>query len=746
MLLKTLSLVGFKSFATRTRLEFDPGVNVVVGPNGSGKSNLLDALAWVMGTQATKTLRTARMDDVIFAGTATRPALGRAEVTVTFDNRDRFLPLDLDELSMTRRLLRDGTSEYELNGTPCRLLDLHEILSDGGVGRHQHVLVGQGQIGEILSASPEEHRAVIEEAAGITKHRGRRDRAVRRLEHTDADVTRLVDILHQERRRLRPLQRQAAAALRHDSLRDEIRAVRLWLGGEELRRLAARQEGAAAGRGEAEKVIAASDTELAELAGSLDRLRRSANEVGQALEGDTAAAARLETAVERFTRIATVARERSRWRQERIDGADQRREDITTEQSDLVADLAELDRNDPDARAAADRCQDELRQLDDEERSLADQAQLPAEGVVASLRGDMRSLQTATERDRAEIEAVAGRRRQVADRLAEDEAAAEAIVEEVRQVDAAAGAARDVFEEAAARHRHVQGDAEAAMERDLEARLALSQATARVEAYQAAQAGATDPEARRIAEQSVGIVGSLVGRLDVPAALAPAVDAALAHWSTALVASDPAALRDVAQRLTAGGMGGLGLVIGHRLALDAAASGPAAAAGAAALVEVLGPAADRGIATRLLGDVVVVDDWEAGWRLVEQHPNLRAVTRQGDVVSVHGLRLAAPGIGGEAMVEAARADAVVADREVARAASLRASSNRARQAGRAAEEAAHARLERLEARLGGLTEALALNGRARAEREAEILRLDGRHRALADADAARAIRIADTTA
>ena len=161
MLLKKLTLVGFKSFADRTRLEFDAGVNVVVGPNGSGKSNLLDAIAWVMGTQATRSLRTEKMEDVVFAGTATRPAVSRAEVSVTFDNSDGFLPIDLSEITITRRLYRDGTSEYEMNRTPCRLLDIQELLSDGGVGRHQHVLVSQGQIGTILTARPDEHRAVI---------------------------------------------------------------------------------------------------------------------------------------------------------------------------------------------------------------------------------------------------------------------------------------------------------------------------------------------------------------------------------------------------------------------------------------------------------------------------------------------------------------------------------------------------------------------------------------------------------
>ncbi|MFP5331303.1 MAG: AAA family ATPase, partial [Acidimicrobiia bacterium] len=150
MYLKSLKLTGFKSFADRTRLEFRPGVTVVVGPNGSGKSNVVDAIAWVMGTQSPKALRTSKMDDVIFAGTATRPGLGRAEVTLAFDNSSGMLPLDLPEVSVTRRLYRDGSSDYEINWVGCRLLDIQEPLSDSGVGRHQHVIIGQGQITSIL--------------------------------------------------------------------------------------------------------------------------------------------------------------------------------------------------------------------------------------------------------------------------------------------------------------------------------------------------------------------------------------------------------------------------------------------------------------------------------------------------------------------------------------------------------------------------------------------------------------------
>src|SRR4051812_11088031 len=210
--LKSLTMKGFKSFADKTTIELEPGVTVVIGPNGSGKSNVVDAVAWVLGAQGARALRGAKMDDVIFAGTANRPALGRAEVSLTIDNTSGVLPIDFSEVTITRRLFRTGDSEYELNGAPCRLLDLQELLSDTGIGRSQHVIVGQGQLDQILNARPEDRRAVIEEAAGVLKYRKRKEKAERRLAATEGNLTRLQDLLREVRRQLRPLQRQADAA------------------------------------------------------------------------------------------------------------------------------------------------------------------------------------------------------------------------------------------------------------------------------------------------------------------------------------------------------------------------------------------------------------------------------------------------------------------------------------------------------------------------------------------------------
>src|ERR1700734_1210659 len=212
MFLKSLSMKGFKSFADPTVLEFEPGITVVVGPNGSGKSNVVDAVTWVLGAQGPRSLRSAKMEDVIFAGTNSRPALGRAEVSLTIDNGAGKLPVDMAEVTITRTLFRSGDSEYAINGTPCRLLDIQELLSDSGVGRQQHMIIGQGQLDAVLNARPEDRRGIIEEAAGVLKHRRRRERAERRLAGTAENLDRLGDLGREGRRQIRPLERQAGGA------------------------------------------------------------------------------------------------------------------------------------------------------------------------------------------------------------------------------------------------------------------------------------------------------------------------------------------------------------------------------------------------------------------------------------------------------------------------------------------------------------------------------------------------------
>jgi chromosome segregation protein len=235
MFLKSLVLRGFKSFAERTLLTFEPGISVVVGPNGSGKSNVVDAICWVLGEQGPAALRGGRMEDVIFAGSGTKPALGMAEVRLTIDNSAGLLPVEFSEVTISRTLFRSGASEYQLNGSSCRLLDIQELLSDAGVGREQHIIVGQGRLDEVLSVDPQQMRLIVEEAAGVGKHRRRKERALRKIASAEANLVHLGDLLAEVRRQLKPLEQQAEMAQRHHQLDQELRQVRLIL---DSRRLA----------------------------------------------------------------------------------------------------------------------------------------------------------------------------------------------------------------------------------------------------------------------------------------------------------------------------------------------------------------------------------------------------------------------------------------------------------------------------------------------------------------------------
>ncbi|MET1042950.1 MAG: chromosome segregation protein SMC [Microbacteriaceae bacterium] len=234
MYLKSLTLKGFKSFAQPTTFAFEQGVTCVVGPNGSGKSNVVDALAWVMGEQGAKTLRGGKMEDVIFAGTSTRGPLGRAEVTLTIDNTDGALPIEYTEVTISRTLFRNGGSEYAINGENCRLLDVQELLSDSGLGREMHVIVGQGRLDNVLHASPEERRGFIEEAAGILKHRRRKEKTLRKLEAMQANLTRLNDLAGEIRRQLKPLGHQAEIAREAQSIAAIVRDARARLLADEV--------------------------------------------------------------------------------------------------------------------------------------------------------------------------------------------------------------------------------------------------------------------------------------------------------------------------------------------------------------------------------------------------------------------------------------------------------------------------------------------------------------------------------
>src|SRR5438132_1597164 len=302
--LKSLTLKGFKSFASATTLRFEPGITCVVGPNGSGKSNVLDALSWVMGEQGAKALRGGKMEDVIFAGTAGRAPLGRAEVTLTIDNADGALPIDYTEVSITRRMFRSGESDYEINGNSCRLLDIQELLSDSGIGREMHVIVGQGQLDAVLHAKPEDRRAFIEEAAGVLKHRKRKEKALRKLDAMQANLNRLTDLTAELRRQLKPLGRQAEVARRAAGIQADLRDAR-------LRRLAAEAEEVRAQETSLREALQADQARLAEAVSRRQGLERQLAEAEKALVEAVKAIADRREGLAKLTGQVDAARSRA---------------------------------------------------------------------------------------------------------------------------------------------------------------------------------------------------------------------------------------------------------------------------------------------------------------------------------------------------------------------------------------------------------------------------------------------------
>ncbi|PJN09715.1 chromosome segregation protein SMC [Streptomyces sp. CB01635] len=386
MHLKALTLRGFKSFASATTLRFEPGITCVVGPNGSGKSNVVDALSWVMGEQGAKSLRGGKMEDVIFAGTTGRPPLGRAEVSLTIDNSDGALPIEYAEVTITRIMFRNGGSEYQINGDTCRLLDIQELLSDSGIGREMHVIVGQGQLDSVLHADPMGRRAFIEEAAGVLKHRKRKEKALRKLDAMKANLARVQDLTDELRRQLKPLGRQAAVARRAAVIQADLRDARLRLLADDLVRMrgalraeiedeAALKERKDAAEAELKKALqreALLEAEVRQLTPRLQRAQQTWYELSQLAErvrGTVSLAdARVKSATsapaeerrgrdpEDMEREAARIREQEAELEAALEAAERALDDTVAHRADLERELAAEERRLKDAaRAIADR-------------------------------------------------------------------------------------------------------------------------------------------------------------------------------------------------------------------------------------------------------------------------------------------------------------------------------------------------------------------------------------------------------
>jgi chromosome segregation protein len=640
--LKSLTLKGFKSFASSTTLQLEPGITCIVGPNGSGKSNVVDALAWVMGEQGAKSLRGGKMEDVIFAGTSGRPPLGRAEVQLTIDNTDGALPIEYTEVTISRTMFRNGGSEYAINGSSCRLLDVQELLSDSGIGREMHVIVGQGQLDSILHATPEDRRGFIEEAAGVLKHRKRKEKALRKLDSTDGNLTRLSDLLTEIRRQLKPLGRQAEVARRAQTVQADVRDARARLMAADLveARTALETELAdesvlLARRAEVEAALASTrETEAAleaalredlptlsraqetwfGLSGLRERLRGTA---GLAAERVRNAASQPEVPAGRDPDALEAEASRVRVQEEEIEA------EVAGNRAGLESAIS--------ARQAAEQAfTEEERRVSALQRAAADRR----EGM-ARLHGQLNGLRSRAAAADEEIGRLTQSRADAvarAERSQHDFTSLESRVASLdageEGLDAEHEAASALLADIEDRLAKLRGDVTAA-ERE------RSSLTARKEALELGLNRKDGAGALLAATDSVtGLLGSVAALLSVRSGYETAVAAALGSAADAVAVRDVDAALGAITHLKHDDLGRAGILLGGA---ESAGSGwPVLPAGAAYAVEVVECPDDlRPAVARLLHQVAVVDDLAAAKDLVAGNPDLTAVTRDGDLLGSH---------------------------------------------------------------------------------------------------------------
>ncbi|SCF89822.1 chromosome segregation protein SMC [Streptomyces sp. Ncost-T10-10d] len=664
MHLKALTLRGFKSFASATTLRFEPGITCVVGPNGSGKSNVVDALSWVMGEQGAKSLRGGKMEDVIFAGTTGRPPLGRAEVSLTIDNSDGALPIEYAEVTITRIMFRNGGSEYQINGDTCRLLDIQELLSDSGIGREMHVIVGQGQLDSVLHADPMGRRAFIEEAAGVLKHRKRKEKALRKLDAMGANLARVQDLTDELRRQLKPLGRQAAVARRAAVIQADLRDARLRLLADDLVRLhtalrseiadeAALKERREAAEAELKSALAREaelEDEVRRLAPRLQRAQQTWYELSQLAERVRGTISLADARV-KSAGAAPLDERRGR------DPEDMEREAarIREQEAELAAALEAAEHALEDT--AAHRAELE-RELAAEERRLKDAARAIAdrrEGL-ARLNGQVNAARSRAGSAQAEIDRLAASRDEAQERAVAAQEEYEQLKAEVEGLDAGDAELGERHEAA----KRELAEAEAALSAAREAATAAERKRAAVAArHEALALGLRRKDGTGVLlgarDRLSGLLGPAAELLTVAPGHEVAVAAALGAAADAVAVTDPATAADAIRLLRKQDAGRAALLLGGawdglpdqdvagRIGGASGASGASGVDGAGAPAVgppavadlVRGPAELVGAVRRLVRDMVVVGTLEDAEDLVAVHPELTAVTAEGDILSAH---------------------------------------------------------------------------------------------------------------
>ncbi|WP_328735042.1 chromosome segregation protein SMC [Streptomyces bobili] len=658
MHLKALTLKGFKSFASATTLRFEPGITCVVGPNGSGKSNVVDALSWVMGEQGAKSLRGGKMEDVIFAGTTGRPPLGRAEVSLTIDNSDGALPIEYAEVTITRIMFRNGGSEYQINGDTCRLLDIQDLLSDSGIGREMHVIVGQGQLDSVLHADPMGRRAFIEEAAGVLKHRKRKEKALRKLDAMQANLARVQDLTDELRRQLKPLGRQAAVARRAAVIQADLRDARLRLLADDLVRLRE-----------------ALTSEIADEAALKERKEAAERELRKALQRE----ALLEDEVRRL--VPRLQRAQQTWYElsqlaERVRGtvslADARVKSATAappeerrgrDPEDLEREAARVREQEAELEAALEAAQHALddtvshradleRELAVEERRLKDVARAIAdrrEGL-ARLHGQVNAARSRAASAQAEIDRLAAARDEARDRAVVAQEEYEALKAEVDGLDAGDQELGERHDEAKRR----LSEAETALTAAREAVTAAERTRAATQArHEALALGLRRKDGTGALldakDRLTGLLGPAAELLTVTPGHEIALAAAFGAAADALAVTSPSAAAEAIRLLRKQDAGRAALLLAgapeepaDSTPVPAAATGgetgdgaPAAVGQAFAADLVRAPSELMPAVRRLLRGVVVVGTLEDAEDLVYARPELTAVTAEGDLLGAH---------------------------------------------------------------------------------------------------------------
>ncbi len=645
MYLKSLTVKGFKSFASATTLNFEPGITCVVGPNGSGKSNVVDALSWVMGEQGVKSLRGGKMEDVIFAGTSGRAPLGRAEVVLTIDNSDGALPIEYAEVTISRTMFRNGGSDYEINGAKARLLDVQELLSDSGIGREMHVIVGQGQLDTILQATPEMRRGFIEEAAGVLKHRKRKEKALRKLDATQTNVNRLNDLVAEVRRQLKPLGRQAEVARRAAVIQAEARDARSRLLADDLVQASLSLEHDRADEAQLKQRRQALQARLETARAAEVEAEQTVRRQVPRLNASQDVWYSLASLRERVASTVSIAAERVR--NARNDPGEERRgrdpEDMEAEaervqqQEDALAD-------DVQQKTAALQQATERRSATEgahaaEEKRLAGLVRAAAdrrEGL-ARLHGQVNSMRSRGEAAAEEIGRLTTALQQAEERAELAAREFTALETKVASLDDGESDLDAEHETASTRSEQVETELAEVRSRRAEAGSHRAALAARVEALQLGLQRKDGAAALLAAGDRINdLLGTVAALLTVEPGYEAAVSAALGAAADAVAVAGPDAAVSAFEHLRAEDLGRAGLLLAGGPQIEGPADWPALPTGARYAAETVSCREDlRASVHRLLRKVAVTDDLATARKLIDAVPDVIAVTRDADLMSAH---------------------------------------------------------------------------------------------------------------